>query len=60
MSSGASTAARSAGLNTADISTNDSVTSTDLMLLGLTVLAPHVAGIGIRIGSGWSVRGRRR
>lgn len=43
-------------INAAEISTNDTFTSTNLMLLGLTVLALHVAGIG----SGWSVRGRRR
>ncbi|MCX5262996.1 MULTISPECIES: hypothetical protein [unclassified Streptomyces] len=43
-------------INAADISTNDTFTSTNLMLLGLTALALHVAGIG----SGWSVRGRRR
>ncbi|MDX3799835.1 hypothetical protein [Streptomyces sp. AK04-3B] len=43
-------------INAADISTNDTFTSTNLMLLGLTALALHVAGVG----SGWSVRGRRR
>ncbi|MDX3311842.1 hypothetical protein ACWGH3_01480 [Streptomyces sp. NPDC054884] len=43
-------------INAADISTNDTFTSTNVMLLGLTALALHVAGIG----SGWSVRGRRR
>ncbi|MDQ0688234.1 hypothetical protein QF032_007274 [Streptomyces achromogenes] len=43
-------------INAADISTNDTFSSTNLMLLGLTALALHVAGIG----SGWSVRGRRR
>ncbi|MEW2051492.1 hypothetical protein [Streptomyces sp. NPDC005476] len=43
-------------INAAEISTNDTFTSTNLMLLGLTVLALHVGGIG----SGWSVRGRRR
>ncbi|KUN60316.1 MULTISPECIES: hypothetical protein [Streptomyces] len=45
-------------INAADISTNDTFTSTNIMLLGLMVLALHVAGIG----SGWSVggRGRRR
>ncbi|MFJ9563972.1 hypothetical protein ACIRQQ_28555 [Streptomyces fuscichromogenes] len=42
-------------INAADISTNDTFTSTNLMLLGLTALALHVAGIG----SGWSYRGRR-
>ncbi|MFJ6085036.1 hypothetical protein ACIQI8_26880 [Streptomyces sp. NPDC092369] len=43
-------------INAADISTNDTFTSTNVMLLGLTVLALHLAGIG----SGWSVRGRSR
>ncbi|PKW05420.1 MULTISPECIES: hypothetical protein [unclassified Streptomyces] len=43
-------------INAADISTNDTFTSTNVMLLGLTVLALHLAGVG----SGWSVRSRRR
>ncbi|MFF3504563.1 MULTISPECIES: hypothetical protein [unclassified Streptomyces] len=43
-------------INAAEISTNDTFTSTNIMLLGLTLLALHVAGIG----SGWAVRGRRR
>ncbi|MFH0521394.1 hypothetical protein ACHBTE_29965 [Streptomyces sp. M41] len=43
-------------INAADISTNDTFTSTNVMLIGLTLLALHVAGIG----SGWSARGRRR
>ncbi|MER6241840.1 hypothetical protein ACFY94_24200 [Streptomyces griseorubiginosus] len=42
-------------INAADISTNDTFTSTNIMLLGLMVLALHLAGIG----SGWNVRGRR-
>ncbi|MEU1479121.1 hypothetical protein [Streptomyces sp. NPDC005760] len=42
-------------INAADISTNDTFSSTNIMLLGLMVLALHVAGIG----SGWNVRGRR-
>ncbi|MFJ9150514.1 hypothetical protein ACIRP7_21075 [Streptomyces sp. NPDC102270] len=42
-------------INAADISTNDTFTSTNIMLLGLMVLALHLAGIG----SGWSARGRR-
>ncbi|WP_203615882.1 hypothetical protein [Streptomyces sp. SID13726] len=42
-------------INAADISTNDTFTSTNIMLLGLMVLALHVAGVG----SGWNVRGRR-
>ncbi|MFF7755296.1 hypothetical protein ACFZCP_40160 [Streptomyces sp. NPDC007971] len=43
-------------INAADISTNHTFTSTNLMLLGLTVLALHLAGLG----GGWTVRGRRR
>ncbi|MEU3844259.1 hypothetical protein AB0E88_30070 [Streptomyces sp. NPDC028635] len=43
-------------INAADISTNDTFTSTNIMLLGLTALALHLAGVG----GGWSVRGRRR
>lgn len=43
-------------INAADISTNDVFTSTNFMLIGLTCLALHVAGIG----SGWAARGRRR
>ncbi|WP_435269937.1 hypothetical protein [Streptomyces sp. 1222.5] len=43
-------------ITAADISTNDTFTSTNVMLLGLTVLALHLAGVG----SGWSVRSRRR
>ncbi|MFF3846599.1 hypothetical protein [Streptomyces sp. NPDC002328] len=43
-------------INAAEISTNDAFTSTNIMLIGLTLLALHVAGIG----SGWAVRGRRR
>ncbi|MCQ9132771.1 MULTISPECIES: hypothetical protein [Streptomyces] len=43
-------------INAADISTNDTFTSTNFMLIGLMLLALHVAGIG----SGWAVRGRRR
>ncbi|MBY8340996.1 hypothetical protein LXH13_37515 [Streptomyces spinosirectus] len=41
-------------INAADISTNDTFSSTNVMLLGLTALALHVAGIG----SGWSWRRR--
>ncbi|MEW2251754.1 MULTISPECIES: hypothetical protein [unclassified Streptomyces] len=33
-------------INAADISTNDVFSSTNVMLLGLTALALHVAGIG--------------
>jgi hypothetical protein len=43
-------------INAADIATNDTFTSTNVMLLGLTALALHLAGVG----SGWSVRSRRR
>ncbi|MFI1567127.1 hypothetical protein ACH4ZX_29455 [Streptomyces sp. NPDC020490] len=43
-------------INAADISTNDTFTSTNVMLLGLTALALHLAGIG----SAWSVPRRRR
>ena len=42
-------------INAADISTNDTFTSTNIMLIGLAVLALHLAGLG----SGWRVRGRR-
>ncbi|MER7567002.1 hypothetical protein ACGFWE_25060 [Streptomyces sp. NPDC048523] len=42
-------------INAADISTNDTFSSTNIMLLGLMVLALHLAGIG----SGWGARGRR-
>ncbi|MFD3843240.1 hypothetical protein ACFWWC_44585 [Streptomyces sp. NPDC058642] len=43
-------------INAAEISTNDAFSSTNVMLLGLTVLALHLAGVG----TGWSARGRRR
>ncbi|MGV9556985.1 hypothetical protein [Streptomyces sp. NPDC003401] len=43
-------------INAAEISTNDAFTSTNIMLLGLTLLALHVGGVG----AGWSARGRRR
>lgn len=43
-------------INAAEIDTNDTFTSVNVMLLGLTVLALHVAGIG----SGWAARTRRR
>ncbi|MGW5498530.1 hypothetical protein [Streptomyces olivaceoviridis] len=36
-------------INAADLGTDDVFTSTNVMLLGLTALALHVAGIG----SGW-------
>ncbi|MFB6628346.1 hypothetical protein ACFCWY_00455 [Streptomyces sp. NPDC056362] len=35
-------------INAADIGTNDVFTSTNVMLLGLTVLALHLAGVGAR------------
>ncbi|MEE1940177.1 hypothetical protein V1L54_12330 [Streptomyces sp. TRM 70361] len=43
-------------INAAELSTNDVFSSTNLMLLGLGLLALHVAGIG----GGWTARGRRR
>ncbi|MEU1871035.1 putative integral membrane protein [Streptomyces ambofaciens] len=43
-------------INAAEVSTNDVFTSTNVMLIGLALLALHVAGIG----SGWASRGRRR
>ncbi|MEU6914295.1 hypothetical protein ACFY78_10540 [Streptomyces olindensis] len=43
-------------INAAEVSTNDVFTSTNVMLLGLALLALHVAGVG----SGWAARGRRR
>ncbi|MDT9680999.1 hypothetical protein RND61_02700 [Streptomyces sp. TRM76323] len=42
-------------INAADIATNDVFASTNFMLVGLALLALHVAGVG----SGWSARGRR-
>ncbi|MCX5366524.1 hypothetical protein OG864_48395 [Streptomyces sp. NBC_00124] len=43
-------------INAAEISTNDAFSSTNVMLLGLTALALHLADIG----TGWSARGSRR
>ncbi|WP_107082713.1 hypothetical protein [Streptomyces resistomycificus] len=43
-------------INAAEISTNDVFTSTNVMLLGLMVLALQLAGVG----SSWATRGRRR
>ncbi|OXS34493.1 hypothetical protein [Streptomyces sp. XY006] len=43
-------------INAAEISTNDVFTSTNVMLIGLALLALHAAGVG----SGWAARGRRR
>ncbi|AYG78916.1 hypothetical protein N4G70_30955 [Streptomyces sp. ASQP_92] len=42
-------------INAADMSTNDVFTSTNVMLIGLALLALHVAGIG----NGWAGRRRR-
>ncbi|SDJ36577.1 hypothetical protein [Streptomyces indicus] len=42
--------------NAAEVDTNDVFSSTNLMLLGLTLLALHVAGLGTT----WSSRRRRR
>jgi hypothetical protein len=39
-------------INAAEIGTNDVFSSTNVMLLGLTALALHVAGVG----SGWARR----
>ncbi|WP_425248152.1 hypothetical protein [Streptomyces sp. NEAU-NA10] len=39
-------------INVADLSTNDVISSVNVMLLGLTALALHVAGIG----SSWARR----
>ncbi|MFJ5777018.1 hypothetical protein [Streptomyces sp. NPDC093094] len=43
-------------INAAEISTNDVFTSTNVMLLGLALLALHVAGVG----GGLPARRRRR
>ncbi len=43
-------------INAAEIDTNDTFTSSNVMLIGLTLLALQVAGIG----SNWSARSRRR
>ncbi|GGT21334.1 hypothetical protein [Streptomyces chromofuscus] len=43
-------------INAAEIATNDVFTSMNVMLIGLALLALHVAGVG----SGWAARGRRR
>ncbi|MFD5144048.1 hypothetical protein [Streptomyces sp. NPDC058401] len=43
-------------INAAGIATNDVLSSTNIMLLGLAALALHVAGIG----TGWASRGRGR
>jgi hypothetical protein len=42
-------------INAAELAANDVFSSTNLMLLGLGLLALHVAGVG----SGWAARGRR-
>ncbi|MCG7523592.1 hypothetical protein MHW47_03910 [Streptomyces sp. OfavH-34-F] len=41
-------------INVAEVSTNDVFSSTNVMLLGLTALALHVAGVG----HGWGARRR--
>ncbi|MEU6620059.1 hypothetical protein ABZ926_04630 [Streptomyces litmocidini] len=38
-------------INAADIATNDVFTSTNVMLLGLTALALHMAGVGAGHGA---------
>ncbi|MFJ3842245.1 hypothetical protein ACWGHM_13460 [Streptomyces sp. NPDC054904] len=43
-------------INAAEISTNHVFSSGNVMILGLMLLALHVAGIG----NGWSTRSRRR
>lgn len=43
-------------INVAEVATDDVFASTNLMLIGLALLALHVAGIG----SGWAARSRRR
>lgn len=43
-------------INAADISTNDVFTSTNVMLIGLVLLALHVSGVG----GGWASRSHRR
>lgn len=43
-------------INAADITTNEIFTSTNVMLIGLTLLALHLTGIG----GGWAARRRRR
>ncbi|MFB7447618.1 hypothetical protein [Streptomyces sp. NPDC056194] len=45
-------------INAADIGTNDVFTSTNVMLLGLTTLALHLAGVGA--GGSHHTSGRRR
>ncbi|MCY0936865.1 hypothetical protein [Streptomyces sp. H34-S4] len=45
-------------INAAHISTNDVLTSTNFMLIGLAVLALHLAGVSDRLPS--RGRGRRR
>ncbi|MEU3902452.1 hypothetical protein [Streptomyces goshikiensis] len=49
-------------INAADIATNDILSSTNFMLVGLAILALHVAGVGSGSGSARPARrwGRRR
>ncbi|MER7110912.1 hypothetical protein [Streptomyces sp. NPDC000229] len=43
-------------INAGQITTNDVFSSSNIMLIGLGLLALHVAGVG----SGWAGRARRR
>ncbi|MFF3448810.1 hypothetical protein ACFYXJ_16945 [Streptomyces sp. NPDC002667] len=43
-------------INAGEIATNHVFTSTNVMLIGLALLALHLSGVG----AGWSARGRRR
>ncbi|SCK22171.1 hypothetical protein YUWDRAFT_01550 [Streptomyces sp. AmelKG-D3] len=43
-------------INAADISTNDVFASTNVMLIGLALLALHVAGVGSGLRTGASRR----
>ncbi|MGW1520486.1 hypothetical protein [Streptomyces sp. NPDC002287] len=43
-------------INAAEISTNHVFSSGNFMILGLMLLALHIAGVG----SAWTTRGRRR
>ncbi|MFF1413086.1 hypothetical protein ACFVX6_25510 [Streptomyces sp. NPDC058289] len=49
-------------INAANVATNDVLSSTNFMLIGLAALALHVAGIGTGTGTGtrWASRGRGR
>ncbi|MET8135707.1 MULTISPECIES: hypothetical protein [unclassified Streptomyces] len=43
-------------INAGDVSTNHVFTSTNVMLIGLALLALHLSGVG----GGWTTRSRRR